>query len=1100
VELQKAAVKRFFTFCLHRALGGFICIVAAKTSLRGGFVFSPRAVFFQNMKNIILASLVTLPLFAGEPFPKEAEWLKDVKVAEGFEATLFSAPPQSNYPVFIAASADGALFVSSDGNGSLDRKPNRGRILRLRDTDGDGRADEVKEFVKDVDSPRGLVVDGNTVYCVHPPHLSAFIDKDGDGISDEQKVLVKNIAFAFKDRPADHTTNGMELGIDGWLYIAGGDFGFMEAEGTDGRKLQLRGGGIIRVRPDGTGLQLYSRGTRNILEAAVSPLMDIFSRDNTNDGGGWDIRFHHFSGFEDHGYPRLYKNFADEIIKPLADYGGGSGCGACWIDEPGWPAAWNNLPYTSDWGRGPIFRHTVKPKGATFEETEKPAELVKVTRSTDIDVDARGYAYVSSWKGPATFNWGGPEHGYIVRVAPKGHVAPKVPDFMKATDGELVKLLESPSYRTRLEAQRTLVARGLKQDSIASIQTIAKNAKAPAAARVAALYTLKQGLGAKANETIAALAGDSTMGAFALRALTDREDQEANVPAAPLVAALKSEDARTRKEAVISLARLHGLTGIWADNENSAPPKVDATNLAQHATAIAPLLGDNDAVVAHTAMQVMRQLSASDACFAILDNAQSATPQRNGALMALRGIHDKSTVAGLVERLNKTKDITQRQGLITALCRLYFIEGKWKGNSWGTRPDTRGPFYQPEEWAETQTIADALKKVSAEADAQETALLSKEFERHRIKLGDSIAKMISLAEKDAALLPNLVKQLAQTESIPANAVPLLVKATADANDEISTTAALALCKTDDRSSGAAILGTLARITAKKQDTNKLLKAFFASRLIENQHQAFEQAATALDGAGSVWADAALLNLAARKVGSPEPKAQAAKALDAGWAEPKRRAQIITAAALANDKSRAVQIVTALNDADKTVAEAAAAAVKTLKLDPAIVSAQPTGPLISTLKVDDVLAQVMTTKGDVARGEQLFTAQGCVACHTVKASEPPKGPFLGNIATTYKRRELAESILNPGKTIAQGFVTNVFTMKDGSVQMGFVTQEAEDKIVIRTIAAQEITLDPKLITKRDKSDKSLMPEGLAASLTVKDFASLLDYLEALAANK
>ena len=244
----------------------------------------------------------------------------------------------------------------------------------------------------------------------------------------------------------------------------------------------------------------------------------------------------------------------------------------------------------------------------------------------------------------------------------------------------------------------------------------------------------------------------------------------------------------------------------------------------------------------------------------------------------------------------------------------------------------------------------------------------------------------------------------------------------------------------------------------------------------------------------------MLNLSARKVGSPEPKAQAAKALDAGWAEPKRRAQIITAAALANDKSRAVQIVTALNDADKTVAEAAAAAVKTLKLDPVIVSAQPNGPLISTLKVDDVLAQVMTTKGDIARGEQLFTAQGCVACHTVKASEAPKGPFLGNIATTYKRRELAESILNPGKTIAQGFVTNVFTMKDGSVQMGFVTQEAEDKTVIRTIAAQEISLDPKLITKRDKSDKSLMPEGLVASLTVKDFASLLDYLEALAANK
>src|SRR6185295_7491323 len=184
---------------------------------------------------------------------------------------IFATAQQANYPVFVAASPEGTVYVSSDGNASLGTQPGRGRVIRLRDTDGDGRADEVKVFAH-VDSPRGLVWDRDRLYLMHPPHLSAYIDRDGDGVADEEKVLVKNIAFTFKDRPADHSSNGIELGIDGWLYCAIGDFGFLEAEGTDGRKLQLRGGGVVRVRPDGSGLELFSYGTRNILETAVSPL------------------------------------------------------------------------------------------------------------------------------------------------------------------------------------------------------------------------------------------------------------------------------------------------------------------------------------------------------------------------------------------------------------------------------------------------------------------------------------------------------------------------------------------------------------------------------------------------------------------------------------------------------------------------------------------------------------------------------------------------------------------------------------------------------------------------------------------------------------
>jgi putative heme-binding domain-containing protein len=522
----------------------------------------------------------------------------------------------------------------------------------------------------------------------------------------------------------------------------------------------------------------------------------------------------------------------------------------------------------------------------------------------------------------------------------------------------------------------------------------------------------------------------------------------------------------------------------------------------QYVAPIAALLADSDPIVAHTSMQVLRQFGASDICFTIVDHPNVSTPLRNGALSVLRGIHDAKTVDGLIARLGRSKDANVRQGLLTALCRLYFIEGKWTATSWGTRPDTRGPFYQPEEWSETKKIAEVLKATLNTSNNEEAAFLAKEFSRHRIKLNDATAKLLSLAEKDASLLPIVAKQLAEEDSIPTNAIPLLLKAAADpaAKEDVLVPAATALAKTDSVDALRVILDVLSRVNGDAR--NKTRDAYFNSRLIENHHQLLEATAEKADGKPARWADAALLKLAARKVGAPEPREMAAKSLDAGWQQPKRRLQIIKAAIDAEDKSRAVQIAAALNDPDKEVAKAAEEAVKKFKLDPAklAATAQPSGPLIATLKPEDVLAQVMSIKGDVSRGEQMFTQQGCVACHTVKESEAAKGPFLGNIATIYKRRELAEAILLPNKTIAQGFVTNQFTMKDGNVQLGFVTQEAADKIVVRNIAAQEISIDPKLIAKREKSDKSLMPEGLAAGISVADFASMIAYLEALAAKK
>ena len=61
------------------------------------------------------------------------------------------------------------------------------------------------------------------------------------------------------------------MGIDGWIYIAIGDFGFVDAEGTDGTKLTMYGGGVVRVRPDGTGRAPIGRGLFDERRPTFSP-------------------------------------------------------------------------------------------------------------------------------------------------------------------------------------------------------------------------------------------------------------------------------------------------------------------------------------------------------------------------------------------------------------------------------------------------------------------------------------------------------------------------------------------------------------------------------------------------------------------------------------------------------------------------------------------------------------------------------------------------------------------------------------------------------------------------------------------------------------
>ncbi len=1019
---------------------------------------------------------------------KMAELLREVQAPEGFRATIFATPAEANYPVFVAATADGTLFVSSDGNGSLGRDPHRGRVVRLRDTDNDGHADQVKEFVADLDSPRGLIWVDNSLLVLHPPHVTAFADTDNDGVADTRTPLIRGIAFDYSQRPADHTSNGLALGPDGWIYAAIGDFGFMNAAGSDGRQLQLRGGGIVRFRPDGSGLSLFSRGTRNILEAAVSPLLDMIARDNTNDGGGWDVRLHALTGLEDHGYPRRYMHFPTEIIAPLADYGGGSGTGACWIDEPWMPAKWNNSPFTCDWGAGKIFQHPLTVKGASYEAGQNV--FLGLTRATDLDVDAQGHLYAASWRG-GNFKWEGPEIGFVACLTPEGATVTLAPDFEKASADELLLLLAGPSHRLRLESQRALVRRQMVAGIADKLQMLSADANAAMACRVAGLFTLALGQKADAIQAIETLAADPTLAAWAVRAIGDMAAEGIAVPRDSLRLALTAADARTRKEAIVALARTHdGLEAVF----------------------LLPLAADSDPIVSHTAIEALVEIAKSGstaephviaACTSVLDAPETLPIIHHAASRVLGELHTDAAVETVIAGLTAASDPARRADLVWAAARQFRREAAWKGDSWGTRPDTRGPYYAAEEWDASARLLPSLVAAMQNARGEELPALDRTLGLHRIKAEQIVPALLARAASEPAAQLAIVTFLDLDGSPPRDDVLTTLQTVAERSD-LRATDRLAAIRVLARSQSPQVVSPLINAVVSLETAELPPETLFAARrsacdrvALASDINAICSQATASPGHAAL-VDEILLTVTGSGNAKSGVRGDAATRLLTDWTnDPARRLAIISASVRSKSTAMANAIVAAADqNEDQGLRENAATALTSLGIDAAKVReiAADTGPKLGERKPDEVLRLIEERRGDRTVGAELFATKKCNACHAVGVNSAGLGPSLANAAGIYNRRQLAESVLLPNKSIAQGFATTAVVLDDGRQFVGFVTSEAAEVIVLRDAQGVEHRINKPTIGDRQKLPTSIMPEGLVADLTVAQFASLIDYIE------
>ena len=997
---------------------------------------------------------------------------------DGFERTPFAGYPQITYPVGVSAAPTGEVYVSVDLNSSLDQEDERGKVVRCEDTDGDGVADHFRDFVPDIMSPRGSCFVDGTLYLVHPPFLSAFRDTNDDGIADQHEVLVSGLGFDLSFRGADHTSNGVRMGIDGWLYLAIGDYGFVRATARDGSGFGLHGGGVVRVRPDGTELEPYSLYTRNIYDVALSPKLDAFSRDNTNDGKGWNTRLHQFYSLADHGYPRLYQNFAAEALPPLADYGGGSGTGAYYLDEPGFPEAFNGKLYTCDFTTQRVYVHDLEPQEATHRISQDSFMEIK---AIDMDADGSSSLYVSDWTNGG-YRYGRPDVGGISRITYSGLEPAVYPDVDNATQDELVALLRSPSAVARINAQQALIRKGASSTTFAGLVELIGAPAEALSTRIAAIFAFKQLFGESANAALSGFTNDPSIREWALRALADRRSQLAGVDSRVFSNGLADANPRVRAQAIIGLERMGDPDAgealltlaivpedpMWLNEEIPTSQRYQSNE-----------------VLPHLANRALVSLQAVSACLNALDSADSQL--RNAALRAIERIHNEEAVEGLELRLRNADTNARLVELMPAAFRLMRKDTPWDGTRWWTtRPDDRGPYFEPMEWEGSERLEAAVRDQFGRLSESEQGIMLIAMRRNRIEPEDLGLKLVT-DEVDAVL----------NDPNPGTfALSVLREVALDAErpKETRVKAFLGLSRIAGEDSFKAqveVAGLWRRGRDPDAELVSLVDAFIVDSSHQNKPKILRNALRNANGSGAVIVFEIALNI----LSSPLTSDYMKDLLGPIVRQSGERWEFLVAAERRGAAPYLDVIEKATESDNQRLAEMAQELVDKLQEEQAT-----TEDAARIVELDNEAAAnaLMNAQGDVALGEALFTRQGCVACHTVSRDQAPKGPYLGDAGSKWNRTDLIQSILDPNAVLAQGFQTQLLTLNDSSALTVFITGEVDGMVTTRDIVGVEREIAREEIVKQETLTTSMMPPGLIANLNIREAASLLDYLGSLKA--
>ncbi len=1066
--------------------------------------------------------------------------------APGWTVQVVAAAPRVLHPTAVACAPDGRIFVCEDYmdmSGPVDRPVNR--ILCVHP---DGR---ITVFAEQVYVAFSIEYIDGKLYVHHCPKFSVFADGGDAAAGRTDLITTTNPApwgssIRGKNQINDHIPAGFQLAMDGYLYIAVGDKGVHGFVGRDGRRLELPLGGVIRMRPDGTGAEVYATGFRTVLNPAITDRDDIFLYDNNDHLNIYKTAVGHIVDGGYYGYPWDARPPRPGYVLPMdvRIYEAGAPTGVLAYEEDALPEDYRGNLLLCDWGRGELVRLVLERTGASYRTDSEVKLLAGNVRPTGIAVAPDGLSfYVGDWQFPG---WrSDAQAGRLLKVTYRGpsSAAPKpawyVPaamgrDFRASTD-ELVRGLAHPARSVRMVAQRRLAER--RTAAIPSLVKLLSDPGAPDCARWHAIWTLDAidgGIAARA--AILDVAGDreASVRAQAVRQLGARGVASASDR---LREGLDDPDAAVRLQAATALGRVGAAGAVPALREQ---------------------LADADRLVRHAAIAALNRIGRAEpaAWDAVVEGlASDRLLVRDGTRLALRDTYEAPLASVLARFAGRaTLPGAVRATAYQALFELHRMPAEWDGLWWRLGPlgyleDAREATARPpktREWAGTSAVATAL---DAALDDRNPLVRRAAVENATIALNQAtVARLVRLFGDPAAAgdRPAILTDLGSARDPKATALVLAVLRRHSEYADLLVPAIAAA----RQQGGSPSKDALARLVAADIPPGPLVAALVAVGELEVaeavpaararlSHPAAPVRAAAVNALARIGGDQAQkalsLALADADLGVRQRAihilgelrvAAAVPELMEAYQLPETRSDALTALARVPD-ARALDILIeglgAKNPGVRDECRKALAAIREEvrprvrdKLDagtlpvPIVLElgkiyagdsdlvqlfARVRGPL----KPDDYAAFAVANHGDPGRGRALFDdphGVGCIKCHRVNGAGGEGGPDLSRIATNYGRMELVESVLFPSKKVADGFRTTTLALADGQVLSGLVIVDADERMVLVDGQGAKHDVRKSHIEQKIHSDRSPMPEGLHAGLSPQQFADLIAYLETL----